>query len=400
MYLQLYAITVMGRSHGSVSLQQQSVPYERTVNCLLQVGDLSADQTIEVQLKSEQSSQQIQQTQLVFAWMQHEQTDEIVVRLRHHGQEIASWQGIWMRNVFFHTGALPVQVFLDGALQADGPRLIPIDVTQQNVPTNGHSSAALPDVIASLHQPAPQPGTTQTLSSVAIEERSADLDLQEPEPEKQQHEEDDELEDLEGQVEDNDVPQPKAERPIITQDDLFVPSETEAPLQSMAESVFAGQAGQTPPAQSTPPPGPRVLAFHASSAKPAESVDDLDEQLKSLPKKTVLVDLRETPRGRSQSPEYGPLSRAYLRDTFGGKYWDRASTVRTEHRTGATARSFRRVVTNQEDPNGILYLEQYLLAGYTMIFLDSWPNYEESTRRAVIEALQHRMPTLQVTVIS
>ena len=53
------------------------------------------------------------------------------------------------------------------------------------------------------------------------------------------------------------------------------------------------------------------------------------------------------------------------------------------------------MVTDGDNPDGLPYLEKYLREGYSMIFMDSISRYEESARRAVVIALQKRIPNLE-----
>jgi hypothetical protein len=56
---------------------------------------------------------------------------------------------------------------------------------------------------------------------------------------------------------------------------------------------------------------------------------------------------------------------------------------------------WERVVTNVETPDGLPFLENYVRAGYSMIFMDSTGRYAESARRAVMIAMRERIPTLE-----
>jgi len=131
----------------------------------------------------------------------------------------------------------------------------------------------------------------------------------------------------------------------------------------------------------------------------SQTLERLKALLAIMPRKTAIIDLREHSRTR-QKEEYSPLARVHLRADFGGRYWDRSQYIKTIYRSLPEAErtvgsQWERVVTDVETPDGLPFLEKYVRAGYSMIFMDSAGRYAESARRAVMIALRERIPTLE-----
>jgi hypothetical protein len=170
------------------------------------------------------------------------------------------------------------------------------------------------------------------------------------------------------------------------------------------------EASTEPHAYSLAHAAPAETMVAAMSANPVwsqaahqEAEARLTALLATMPANTILVDLRQhapTPRvnRRSKAPA-GPqklgLSKEFLRNRYGGRYWDRGATILTSRRLRTThPMTWSRVITNPDDPDGLGTLVTALVQGCSLILLDGETKYAESARAAVLAELSQRVANL------
>ena len=416
MQLQLYALPVSALSQGDTSFEQSEVSYDK-LNCLLQASGLPQGQRLEVHVNDTLKKWQEGSNQ-VFSWELQEYGDEISIHLCHDATEIASWRSLWKGNAIFHLGALPVRVFFNGIEQplVEASTMIQIfDASRDPFPTNGREAA---HVLSPEHSSVNDREVALPIVEIAEEPLSHDTEVGETEG---QQEKDEELQDEEEYVEDEEEEneeeddyeededlQEEKRQLVLKQDHPVLAEEQPDESSSLEEGMVIAPVEEEKPqgeaqthradVQEGSTVG-KVAVFHIDSNSASRTLERLKALLSMMPKKTAIIDLRELSRNR-QKEEYYPLSRAHLRDDFGGRYWDRSQYIKTTYRSLPNARramnnQWERVVTDIDNPEGLPYLEKYLREGYSMIFMDSVSLYEESARRAVVIALQERNPTLE-----
>ena len=369
MQLQLYVLPVLpvsGFSQGGGAFEHGEGPPKK-LNCLLQASRLSLDQRLEVHVNDTIKRWQ-DGCNHIFSWELQKEGEEIHMHLRNGTAEIASWRGLWKGNAMFHLGALPVHVFFNGVEQ-------PVAETASTVEEGGEEEEYMEEEDDQDDQQVDDLAPALEQGRLAEGQRSEPSPLEEEVGTSRMKERGQAVHD-----EESPLALPSAENTVEA-----IPQEIEAPYQGaqcQADSTLG-----------------KVAAFHAEPSLAHHTLQRLRSLLFTMPKKTVMIDLRERSRAR-QREEYHPLSRAHLRDEFGGKYWDRSQSIKTVLRPlpvsqYTKARRWERVVTDIDHPEGLSFLEKYLRAGYSMIFLDSMSGYEESTRHAVVTALQERIPHLE-----
>jgi hypothetical protein len=184
----------------------------------------------------------------------------------------------------------------------------------------------------------------------------------------------------------------------------------EAPASPRMQPSPAEQEDPTmqPDAASVAAPSGTVLAsFPATTAWSQTAHQEQEERLTALlatmPANTILVDLRQhtpTPRqslrsGKGSGPQKLGLSKALLRNQYGGRYWDRGATIQTARRLLSTPPpTWGRVVTNPDDRDGLATLVTALTHGFSLVVLDGEPKYTESARAAVLAELRQRVANL------
>jgi len=362
---------------------------------MLQLDSLPEEYGLEVCVNNERKQGRQDGSRTLFSWILRSHADEILLRVTAGGSEIAFWRGIWDHDALFHLGALPVQIFYNGVAQPLCASSHPLAAAAS--PLNGHTLIE----------------RTPALSPAVAKAEFSDCEEQTEGEEDEEMETDWEEEGNMYSYDDAEAEEEADQEPVeaeATGSDMLPMLEDERDMQGDCETgtpvlpsggkeamIHAPERVE----RSSAPVACRVATFYASSALPEQSLQALKDLLAAMPRKTVIVDLSEQPRSRTKQQPYRPFSRAYLRDTFGGIYWDRSpfiSTVlRAEPATSNNApRRWRRVVNNAEHPAGIPYLEKYLREGYSMIFMDRWAIYTESVRCAVVEALQQRLPGLEL----
>ena len=447
MQFHLYAIPAV----EDASTGEPGAPPSGTLTCLLHVFGLAPEQSLEMHVNASLKERREGSTQL-FSWRMRALSDEIVLRVRSNATPPLLWRGIWKGDAIFHVGTLPVQIFFNGVEQAalqPSSRLLPVPIPGEPAAVNGHHPERVPAavVVASAVQEERPSSTETTVSSKDAgpdvqachtdEEHEDDEEVWEDEDEEEEDEyweedeeeseeedeyweenEDDDEEDDEEPVEADDEDEPCEEdedepsdvntpdpapssTPVpqhavltVSEEDMpgpasldasNAPSELEASAPAAVVRQDAGEAGSA---------CGMVAAFHLDLVHPERTLGELTALLAAMPRKTVVVDLR--PRRERQKEEYTPLSRACLRDAFGGKYWDRSQFITTICRTHTASSGalpqWEKVVRDREAPEGIPYLASYLRAGYSMIVMDAQAPYASSDRRAVVEALRVCLP--------
>jgi hypothetical protein len=402
MQLHLYVLPITLLSQDAMSPEPSEISSGK-LTCLLQASGLPQGQRLEVRVNETLKKWRDGSTQ-VFSWELQEAKEEISIHLCRDTAEMASWRGLWKGNAIFHLGALPVQVFFNGMEQplVDASTMIPIvDPSRDPFPTNGHEAgrALFPERPSVHDSEAPPPLVEIAEDPLTLDGDAEETDVQQEEQDDLQEEEDDtedeELEDGEEDEEDEDENvEAEEEGQLVFEQDQLVLAEALSP----AENTGVSTLQQSDALQSTPTLG-KVAVFHADPAMADRTIERLKALLAMMPRKTAIIDLRELSRTR-QKEEYSPLARAHLRADFGGRYWDRSQYIKTTYRSLPEAErtmsnQWERVVTNVETPDGLPFLENYVRAGYSMIFMDSTGRYAESARRAVMIAMRERIPTLE-----
>ncbi len=394
--LRLYANAVVALPQVGAALGQEG-PYAYQLNCMLQLDSLPEEYGLEVSVNNERKQGRRDGSRTLFSWILRSHTDEILLRVTVGGSEIAFWRGTWDHDALFHLGTLPVQIFYNGMAQ-------PLCASSHILgaaasPLNGHAPIE--------KTPAFSPTTETGAGFSNDDEETEDEGDEAMETEWEEEEDAFAYDDEEAEENDDDQGQMEAEAsipdaPLMAEHErnIQVAFESGNPVlpSSGANALVQVSEGAE---QSSTSVASRVATFHASSALPEQSLQALKDLLAAMPRKTVIVDLNEQPRSRSKQQPYRPFSQAYLRDTFGGIYWDRSPFISTVLRTDpatttGAVRRWRRIVTNAEHPASIPYLEKYLREGYSMILMDRWAIYTESVRCAVAEALQQRLPGLEL----
>lgn len=398
LFLRLYANAVVALPQVGAALGQEG-PYAYQLNCMLQADSLPEEHSLEVRINYELKQGRQEGPRTLFSWILRSHTDEIQLRVTAGGSEIAFWRGVWDHDALFHLGALPVQIFYNGVAQPLCASSHLLDAATSSL--NGHAPIE--------RTPALSP-TTETGAGFSNDDERTEseeheaMDTEWEEEvdvyaydDEEAEEDDDEQEQaqMEAEASISDAP-PMAER----ERNIQVVFKAGAPVLPPRETNAAAQTPGGVEKSSTPLVS-KVATFHASSTFPEQSLQALKDLLATMPRKTVIVDLNEQPRSRTKRQSYGPFSQAYLRDTFGGIYWDRSPFISTTLRTDpatthGASRRWRSSMTNVEHPAGIPYLEKYLREGYSMILMDRWAVYTESVRCAVAEALQQRIPNLEL----
>ncbi len=406
MQLHLYVLPITKLSQDDMSPEQSEISPGK-LTCLLQASGLLPGQRLELRV-NETLKKWREGSNQVFSWELQEEKEEIFIHLRSDAAEMASWRGLWKGNAIFHLGALPVRVFFNGMEQplVDASTMIPIiDASLEPFPTNGREAGhALSPGRPLVHDSeAPFP-----MVEIAEKSQAPDTDAEEGDVQKEEQDdlqegdedtEDEELEDGdEGDGEDEDEADENVEEEdegqLVFEQDQLVLAEALSP----AENTGVSTPQQGDALQSTPTLG-KVAVFHADPAMADRTIERLKALLAMMPRKTAIIDLRELSRTR-QKEEYSPLARAHLRADFGGRYWDRSQYIKTTYRSLPEAQrtmssQWERVVTDADTPDGLPFLEKYVRAGYSMIFMDATGRYAESARRAVMIAMRERLPTLE-----
>ena len=399
MQLHLYVLPIPMLSQDDLSPEQSEISPGK-LTCLLQASGLPQGQRLEVRVNETLKKWRDGSNQ-VFSWELQEAKEEISIYLRSDAAEIASWRGLWKGTTIFHLGALPVRVFFNGMEQplVDASTMIQIiDASLEPFPTNGREAGhALSSDRPLVHDgKAPFPMVEVAEDPLAPDGDAEEADVQQEEEDDPQEEEDDtEDEELEEDEEDEDENvEAEDEGQLVFEQDQLVLTEALSPAENTGVSTL--QQGDA--LQSTPTLG-KVAVFHADPAMADRTIERLKALLAMMPRKTAIIDLRELSRTR-QKEEYSPLARAHLRADFGGRYWDRSQYIKTTYRSLPEAErtmsnQWELVVTDVETPDGLPFLENYVRAGYSMIFMDSTGRYAESARRAVMIAMRERIPTLE-----
>lgn len=441
MQLQLYALPASGLSQAGPPFEQSTVS-TNTLTCLLQVSGLPQGQHIEVSVNDTLKRWQEGRNQS-FSWEMQEYTDEILIHLRTDATITASWRGLWKGSAIFHVGTLLVRIFFNGVeqMRAEAPAVLQIvDPSRDPFPGNGYNKVRAlrsgPDrtTISSSVETTEEtlPRTTE-IGDTEIqpeERRSQDENASNTygQDEEEAYDDEEEIDRYEEETYDNDDEGIAENIFTIEQDPLILveelPDESvtleegtasvcvdepvhneDAPLAlSTDESVPVSLPQQVKlstqniGAQTDSTIG-NVAVFHADPINREQTLERLKTLLSMMPRKTVIIDLREILHAR-QKEEYHPLSRTHLRGDFGGRYWDRSQYIKTIPHAipdpqRPMGRRWERVVSDVNHPDGLPFLEKYLREGYSMILMDSIGRDEESACRAVVTALQERIPTLK-----
>ena len=433
MNLQLYAVLV---DQPALRTDTHETPSMRTLSCLLQVDGLTEQHHLDVAVNAPLKYWDAGMQQM-FSWELQEQRDEIHLSL--HEVTISTsptstieqpliWRGIWKGDALFSVGSLPVRVFFNGREQP-GLTVSPLHLLESRIdpfPVNGHRivvpaavspsgssvDAATPDKHA-----VPSDGWTAQEAQPQAERDSMDADVDDveetfveedgddadPDDDEEYYDEGD-GESEEDEVEDSDAQTVLAEDSSeATSGSAFATGLSSAPASAIApfDPLITPSMEPSQPVQES---WGQVATFHLSPVNAEQTLAALHDLLAKLPKKTVLVDLREKHQLRQKDDSF-PLSSAHLHKVFGGKYWDRSAALKTRQQLLPEAqqtmvRRWERVLHEPEHPDGLAALERYLRSGYSMVFLDALATYTESARYTVVEALRRRMPGLEVALLS
>jgi hypothetical protein len=329
------------------------------IQCLLHSGRLAAEERLHVEVNGLPLIGVPEGEQWVFAWQLSLPSDEVRITKRRRGSVLKYWQGGWNGDdAIAGTGTLPVEVIWSGkpqpASKGASPSVPPAEALSSSFEEartqhNGRDAQDADHVLA----------FPLASASSALLETQEDVQVEEEE------------EELEAGTESSGV----------------------APLVLPEASSLAHH-----PALST---YQQVVAFYASPflREQDQTLLALKQLVAQMPPKTILVDLRERPKSRKYTP--GGLSKEVLRAVFGAKYWDRGWAIPTTLHPVPSSRggpipSWQAMLTTPFHPDGIPALVKFYQQGYSFILMDSRVPYEESARRAVIEALKEALPDLVV----
>jgi hypothetical protein len=393
---------------------QNPPPATPTLCCLLHTGSLSSTQQVEVWIDGTQQIPEPEGSQFVFSWSCL-QGIEMSIHLKQNGRLTKSWRGWWQgETAIAHTGTLPVQVFCAGVLQPAGlPRTEGLSV----------GAAALLKSSADQHNGTHHDGGVAEAFWEAI---TAPTSVVSPTTEEPEAPEDD----LWGQVlqhalpgeraEPEAVPSPEPEAWEETPSQEDVEEDTETLQEQTAEALASPRAQEDAQAHESlrleadiaslaAPIGAILASFPVatvwSQTAHQEQETGLTALLATMPANTILVDLRQhtpTPRrGLRNSKVSGPqklgISKALLRNQYGARYWDRGATIQTTRRLISTPPpTWGRVVTNPDDPDGLVTLVTALTQGFSLVVLDGETKYAESARAAVLAELRQRVVNLTI----
>lgn len=383
-----------------------------TLCCLLHTGPLPPSQQVEVWVDGTPQPGQWEGFQSVFSWTCPPQS-EMSIHLKQHGRVTKSWRGWWQgKTTIAHTGTLQVQVFCAGVLQPAGlprattvPAGTPLLEGSADQP-NGHH----PDAVT-------VGASWETVSAPTSSARAATDDAS--------AEDDDLWEQARQDALPGVVVDPEASAPFEREAREEMPGQEETdeggeepPLKQTADAPVASSMRAAPQMHEIPtretdtsivaaPLGTVLASFPAtpvwSQTAHQEQEERLTALLASMPVTTILVDLRQqTPtsrRGVRSSKGAGPqklgLSKACLRNQYGGRYWDRGATIQTTRRLLSTPPpTWGRVIANPDDPDGLGTLVIALVQGFSLVVLDGEPTYAESARAAVLRELHQRVANL------
>lgn len=377
-------------------------PYSTKVNCVLRCDQLPTYQHLEVSVNGVLQQSVREQEQTVFSWQFVKASDEVRIRMLSRGEIKKYWQGCWNeRDAILHLGTLPIQVFFNGKQQplvmavggiTSAATLAAMHSATEEASGNGHV-AVLSELENGEHKSSeqqkngepiivqnllviaePQPSSTPSLlNDSKIEDQGKGDESYELEGDEQDEVEEDESYEME-------------ENGLVRKKDgeLFV-------LQGSSQAVDEFTAE------------PHLAAFYADPLAYNEALEALKDLLATMPPKTIIIDLRRHSQTKKRNQGYSGLSKERLRATFGGKYWDRGWAIQTTYQSDSSSdKHFSRwrliLVDPDRHPDGILSFVEYLQAGYSMVVMDGAASYVESSRRAVIEELQKRLPNLHLIV--
>lgn len=381
-----------------------------TLCCLLHTGPVPPAQQIEVWIEGTQQIPQQEGTQQVFSWTCARQS-EMSIQLKQYRRLVKSWRGWWQgETTIAHTGTLQIQVFCAGVLQPAGlphTGAMPVGVAAKSADQHNGSHH---DGIAAVATWEAVTAPTSVAPSVTEGISAEDDDLwgqacQEAFPgvteevEAVPHQEQEACEEPAGQdameADGKEIPQEQiVETPVAT---------------SMQRERQEHPTWETDAAAVAAPAGTMLASFPAttvwSQTAQQEQEERLTAVLATMPANTILVDLRQhTPpprRGLHSSKVYGPqklgLSKALLRNQYGGRYWDRGATIQTaRHLLSTPPPTWGRVVTNPDDRDGLGTLITALTHGFSLVILDGEPKYAESVRAAVLAELRQHVANLTI----
>lgn len=374
------------------------------VRCLLHVRALPSGYTLDIKIKNDTLKRRDEATAQICSWVQTA-GEEVIVRLHLASAEVACWRGIWHGEAMFHVGALAVRVFCNGVEQAEPTYLSPFAAEAETALVNGHDAPT--DASLKEASPPPQRAPHSSLDRAQQgdgpvsqrEERGAADEAQRRDTvqtarESIRDEEQDEETQWEEQDEEN-LDETMMVDEEHAEDAGAFPQE-EVP-HSPAPSSAIEAAASLPAAQVL---CGQVTACRMRFSEPEASLQQLTALLAKMPKKTVIVDLQMRSRSQQRKEDYALLSPPQMRDAFGGKYWERGHTITTSYQElppspNARIRQWKKAVTSSR-PDGIPFLVASLKQGYSLIFLEAYHAYEESTSAAAIEALREQIPALDV----
>jgi len=338
---------------------------------------------------------------MVFSWQLLKASDEVRITLLRKGMVVKHWRGCWNEcDALLHMGTLPVQVVFNGKPQpmAEDPDMLilPVQAGQANgtyagqMPVPGHAlSANTPD---GGEETFPERGVQVPNMFVEVqpgpgeETPQATLIHMLPEEEREEQAFEQKEEECEGDV-----------------DGAVEKEEGEMEPEGSEGGDVAREETPTTEALLLPA-GKHVTAFHANSLVSDEALRSLKDRVSQMSPKTIIVDLRVQYGKHKKYQVQSGLSKEALRATFGGKYWDRSWAVKTTLKIRLATENriaiWQSVVVTPHHPDGVPALVEYYRQGYSIVIMDNRAAYEESARRAVIEALRQLVPDLEVGPVS
>ena len=357
--ISLEAISIPPSFFGGLS--QQNAPEQPKVRCILSSGPLAESDHLNVLLNGTPIPGGKEHDQWVCAWQLFKGTDEIRVIFVHGEIESQSWRGCWdERDAILHAGTLPIQIRFNGKLQpmtAGTTHLVALSPTTDPLSTNGHCSVPVPIALDEYSQ------------SEKEQDGPSDTVVQPELPGTQDHSR--EFSETLEQTETNELKD----------------AETSSRAEEQSRALAASEQ--------------HLVSYSLTHAATAEQIlQTLKALLEQMPANTMMIDLRKqdrTPRKKMGSQNHS--LKDVLRAVFGAKYWDRGWAINTEVQAVPTQQGSSRgevVITNPEYVEGLGMLIEAYREGYSLLLIDQWSRYEQSTLSAVIQVLRHHFPTLSI----
>lgn len=397
-------------------MERSTPPMPPGVTCFLAAGPLPPQQRLEVSVNGVRQEGSVEEPHLVFSWQLSNATDEIRMTLLNQRGVVATWRGCWNeRDALLHTGTLPIQVVFNGTPQSPTGTLL----TGQPSST-GDGEERPKEAQAMLPQREASSGAEVSRSTTNVNAVSSDTAWDEENDDveaslyAEEHDDAQPEEDEEGDEDEDDEENAQENAECTREEDAQEENaafhkEYEGHKESEQTAAFATTSDHEedrPPApmkgEVSPqhPTGQQVATFHASPSE--QAMQQLHALVAQMPPKTIIVDLREHRRSRKKYQERTAFSKDDLQAIFGAKYWDRGWAIKTWQQwtspsappTTRAAKTAHTVLSTPEHPEGLPALVAAYQQGYSLVLIDSRAVYDESPRRAVVEALRQRLPAL------